>query len=369
MGQVFQRSYKAKDGTIRTCETWTIRYFRRGRAQQEHGFTTKGAAQATLKIREGDVARGVPISAAAVRTTFDDAAADVINDFKVNGKRSLDTIERRIRLHLTPCFGGRRLSDISASDVRAFIAARQQEGAANGTINRDLQILKRCFSLAIKAHKIYGRPDMRMLREAAPRAGFFDRAAVDRVCAHLPAVLADVVRFAFITGWRIPSEVLRLEWRHVDFAAGVVRLDANMTKTGEARTFPLSADLRRLLTARDIAREALRATGTIVPWVFWRGTPPAPIRDCTTAFRSACAAAGCPGRIPHDLRRSGVRTLVRAGIPERVCMALTGHKTRSVFERYNIVSESDLVEAARKLDRDSFGTVGASSGWVKGQNR
>lgn len=77
---------------------------------------------------------------------------------------------------------------------------------------------------------------------------------------------------------------------------------------------------------------------------------PYPIISLNKAWQAACRSAGCPGRIPHDLRRTAVRNLVRAGISERVAMQMTGHKTRSVFERYNITSAGDLRDAARLLD-------------------
>ena len=152
--------------------------------------------------------------------------------------------------------------------------------------------------------------------------------------------------------------VLPLEWRRVDFAAGKVRLDPGTTKNGESRVFPMTTHLRRLLEKQHTEHEALKKAGQIEPWMFWRmvaegrGGPkkPQPIMAFGKSWQGACLAAGCPGRIPHDLRRTAVRNLVRAGIPERVAMQVTGHKTRSIFEHYSIVSDGDLRDAARKLD-------------------
>ena len=173
--------------------------------------------------------------------------------------------------------------------------------------------------------------------------------------------LPDVIRKFptwYITGWRIKSEVLPLEWRQVDFASGEIRLDPGTTKNGDGRVVYMTAELRTLLKAREVERDRLKKTGVIVPWVFFREIAegrggekkPRRIGSFTKAWKSACAQAGCPGRIPHDLRRTAIRNLVRAGIPERVAMRMTGHKTASVFQRYNIVSDGDLREAARKLD-------------------
>ena len=144
----------------------------------------------------------------------------------------------------------------------------------------------------------------------------------------------------------------------VDFAASEVKLNAGTTKNGQPRTFPMTADLRRLLEGQDRERERLKKAGHIFPCVFFRevaserggNKKPRPILTIRKAWAQACNAAGCPGRIPHDLRRSAVRNFVRAGLSEHVAMKLSGHLTSSVFRRYDIVSEADLFNAARKLD-------------------
>jgi integrase len=109
-----------------------------------------------------------------------------------------------------------------------------------------------------------------------------------------------------------------------------------------SRVFPfgISPELSEVFEGQWKKRIELQKTGVICPWVFHRnGTP---IRDYYNSWENACKAAGVPGRIPHDFRRTAVRNLERAGVPRSVGMKLTGHKTESVYRRYAIVSERDL---------------------------
>ena len=187
-----------------------------------------------------------------------------------------------------------------------------------------------------------------MLAESNVRTGFFDREQFDSAIAHLPEALRPMVTFAYITGWRIPSEVLTLQWRQVDLDAGTVRLDRGTTKSGEGRVIHMTADLRTLLESQRAITDAYqKEREKICPWVFHPHGQQ--IHDFRNAWQTACRLAGCPGRIPHDLRRTAVRNFVRAGVSEHVAMKLSGHRTANVFRRYDIVSDSDLVDAAEKL--------------------
>jgi len=196
------------------------------------------------------------------------------------------------------------------------------------------------------------------------RTGFFEVADLEAVLAKLPPDVRPAVEFAYLTGWRLRSEVLPLMWRQVDFRAGIVRLEPNTTKNDEGRAFPFDAlpRLEELLAEQRAHTEAVeRAAGPIIPHVCHRGGKP--IADIRGAWQSACVAAGLgrwkdpkrregySGMIPHDLRRSAVRNLERAGAPRSVAMKLVGHKTEAIYRRYAIVAEADLREGADKLAR------------------
>jgi integrase len=338
-------------GQIRKRGTfYQIRYYRNGqRIEESTGFTKYDEARTLLKDREGDISKGIPITATSTRLTYDDAVKDVIADYTVNGKKSKGHVERRSKRHLEPVFGGRTLASITAADVRAFAAERMKADAAPAEINRELAILRRAFRLASEADKYHGRiPKIRLLQERNVRQGFVDDTMIAAILEKLPEALRPLVTFAYVTGWRVQSEVLPLEWRHVDRKAGEVRLEPGTTKNQAGRVFPFTDTLRALLGELWAEHEGLTKAGTICPYVFHRNGRR--IKNLRKSWEDACTAAGHPGKLLHDLRRSAVRNMERAGLSRSVAMQLTGHKTEAVYRRYAITSEADLREGVERLN-------------------
>lgn len=355
MGCLYKRKQKLADGTYRELPTIWLKYYQGGRAVRESTGTTKETvARRMLRTREGDVEHGIPIVPQMGKITFDDAATDLLNDYTVNGRKTHDDAKRRIELHLKLTFKGKRLISITTADIRAYVVARQHAGAKPATINRELSALKRMFTLAVQAGKLHAKPHIPMLQEDNVRRGFFEPAQFDAVRAHLPAEIRPVVTFAYLTGWRLRSEILGLEWRQVDWTGRVVRLDPGTTKNREGRSFPFTAALETLLKDQKAEHDRLKAKGRIVALVFHRDGER--IRTFRGAWKTACTAAGVPGRILHDFRRTAVRNLERAGVPRSAAMAMVGHKTEAIYRRYAIVDAGALRDAAAKID-GAAGTI------------
>jgi integrase len=212
---------------------------------------------------------------------------------------------------------------------------------AAASVNRETSGLSRMFRLALELGRLEAMPRFpQRLEENPPRQGFFEHDEYLRVRSHLPPSFQDVLDFAHYSGWR-RREVTELSWNEVDLHGGVVRLAPARSKTKVSRVLPISTPLRQVLNRR-VKR---KRKGDIR--VFKRDG--VTVRQWKIVWRDACRKAGVPGRLFHDCRRTAARNLIRAGIPERVAMLLTGHKTRCVFDRYNIVNERELATAGERL--------------------
>jgi integrase len=220
-----------------------------------------------------------------------------------------------------------------------------------------------------------------MLRENNTREGFIEREDYLALKAALPSHLRPILTTAYFTGMRL-GEILSLKWSQADLNRRLIRLEPSDTKNNTARTIYLAEELYQALAELKALRDWRWPD---VELVFLRDGQP--IKGFKKAWQTACVAVGLgkkeertakrdkkgrmrkeyryEGLLFHDIRRSAIRNLVRAGVPERVAMRISGHKTRSVFDRYNIVSESDLEQAARSLD-DYHALPGTKMGTIQG---
>ncbi len=241
---------------------------------------------------------------------------------------------------------GWRALEITFRAIETYITKRRADEKSNATINRELELLRRALRLAHGRQLLPSIPKIRVLTENNTRQGFFERPDLEAVVAALPAYLQDFTRFAYLTGWR-KGEIISLRWTDVDRDAGAIRLRPEAAKTGRGRTVMLEGDLAELIDRRWQAR-LLEKNGDVrvASLVFHRKGDA--VGDFRKAWATACQAGGVPDKLFHDLRRTAARNMVRAGGPERVAMAVTGHLTRSMFDRYNIVSEDDLRMATQK---------------------
>ena len=289
---------------------------------------------------------------------FEELAEDFLNDYRANNRKSLIWAKRRLEQHLTPFFGGLRAVDITTDQVRAYTDKRQQQGASNGSINRELAALKRILNLAaaMTPPKVVRVPYIPMLKESNVRKGFFEHGEYLALQRELPKHLKAVLTFGYYTGAR-QGEILGLKWGQVDLQARTVHLEPGSTKNDQPRTIPLTGELREALEMQKAIRDR---SFPECDYVFSRAGKR--IGSFHVAWKSACKRAGVTGKLFHDLRRTAVRNMVRAGVQERVAMAISGHKTRSVFDRYNIVAERDLHEAARRLEIYLRDLAGDNSG-------
>lgn len=351
------------------------------------------------KTRIGDIAHGKPVSSKPSTVLFEEIAADLYNEYVLNGYSSAPDLETRLRLHVLPYFGRRKVAQISTALLKAYRIARMEQGATVATINRELEAMRAAYYLAKECTppKALWIPTFPIVKENNVRQGFFEHDALEAICRHLPKHLVPVARFGYITGWR-HQEVMTRQWRHVTLAG--VSVDPGKTKNRQGRTFPMVATLKELL---DSIRPKRFFPNDLI---FTNGGKP--IVRFDKAWATACQKAGLPVRyVPkraiakktlppllteeggkkaafhgnqftggelapvlykrgkkkgqpvlvlraavyfHDFRRTAYRNLVWAGIPEKQARLAVGWMDIKTADRYNVPSKSDMDVIRERFD-------------------
>jgi integrase len=247
---------------------------------------------------------------------------------------------------LLPYFGAMKAHCVSSAAIRGYVEHRKEQKAANGTINRELSVLSSAFTLGYEEtpRRVSHKLSFTRLPESRPRQGFVEQKQYDALAKNCTELyMRAMLALAYSFGFR-KAELLSLKVSDVDLLSGTVRL--RTSKNGEPRQVNLTRDTKQLLASCCAGKEPGDAVFTRTEQSGKRVA----VADFRGTWDAVTKAAGCEGLLFHDLRRSAVRNMVRAGIPEVVCMRISGHKTRAVFDRYNIVSERDLADAAKKLE-------------------
>jgi integrase len=232
-------------------------------------------------------------------------------------------------------FPFRRVVDIDKDAIEQYQTARLKAGAAPSTINREVVYLKLGF-------KLLGLPvpTVGLLAEDNARQGFLRIPEFNSLLAEIPdAHVRDIIEFLYNSGWR-SSEPKAMQWNWLDLDSWTVRLPAEYSKNKKPRTLPLEGSLKEIIKRRITLRDSAS------PFVFHRKGKP--IKSFRKAFKAAAKAVGFPGLVPHDMRRSAIRNFRKAGLSESDGMKLSGHKTRAVYDRYDIISDEDSRQAMRR---------------------
>ncbi len=325
-------------------KTWWIKFYRDGGPFYDCAKTeSRDKARDLLKQRlaEKDTAR-------LAHTTVGDFLDDLLEFYRVHNPRSVrDFAQPAVESALRPYFGKYRIPQITTARLQSYQAKRKRDGRANATVNREMALMRRAFNLGKRATpaKVSVVPHFPMLPENHVRKGFLEKDAYLKLLGELRSELKGLLVVGYHVGCRA-GELLRLRWDQVDLAAGRISLYAGETKNDEGRQLPIYGDM--LATLRAL-RDDRDASFPRCKWVFHRNGRQ--IKRFSVSWDKACERAGVPELLFHDLRRSAVRNMVRAGVPERVAMAISGHKTRAIFDRYNIVDDKDLTEAGDRLTR------------------
>ena len=312
---------KRPRGTGRIYERgsyWWIKYHRNGKPYWESSKSKdRSDAEKLLKSRLGEIADDRFVGTAPGKVTIGMLLDLVAEDYQTTGKRSIDDLRWRVEKHLRPHFDKIKAVQFGSLQIKRYIDNRRKQSAAYATINRELAILQRGFSLALATDPplITRAPHFPKLHVDNARAGFLEHSQYIALRQALPDQLKCLLVMGYHVGCRL-GEMRKLKWDQVDLKTKEIRLTSKQTKGKRGRVIPIWGEMAHWLEIQYEMR------GDCQNVFHWHGKP---IGAHVKGWRTACRSAGVPNLLPHDLRRSAVRNMERAGIPRKLAMEISGY--------------------------------------------
>jgi integrase len=285
------------------------------------------------------------IVAATAKTKIGDLFRLIEADYRMAGKKSLDDVQSRWRLHLKDHFGNIYASELSTDQINAYILRRQRQGASGGSVNRETSVIRRMMHLGERTTPplVRGVPHFEKVKESDARTGFLEQHEYDKLRLHAHALwLRGLIATYYTFGFR-RAELLNLCVRQVNLSDSTINLPAGATKNSRARTLVMTAEVRSLVAALIHGK-------TANDFVFTHDDG-SQVTDFRGAWKKMFADAGVEIRKLHDMRRSAVRNAIRRGVDRDTAKKMSGHLTDDVFSRYNIQAVDDLRDAAEKIEQ------------------
>jgi len=290
-----------------------------------------------LRRKQGRLASGEMIAPDRVRVR--DLLQLLLEDYDVRGVAQAYIAALKVKSILNPKLGDIKAAKLTTEQIKDYIRDRQKS-VKPSTVNRELGMLHRAYQLGYQHEPplVSRVPRFPKLQEGEPRKGFLKPELYRKLLVELPEDL----RLLFVVGYHVglrKGALLRIKWEQVDLKASCIWMEGKKAnRKPEPVAVPIYGDMTQFITTQPRHSDFLFARGS------------KPIKDFHESWRLACARAGVPGLLFHDLRRTAVRNLRRAGVAESVIMKITGHRTRGVFERYNITDQTDTQEAGRMAE-------------------
>jgi integrase len=344
-GSVFQQRYKDRHGKTRHTKVWYLKYYVPGNPKPKvESAETESRAEAVRILRNRMAALPTlrKVKTQPELVTMNQLFDDLITDHRLHNRKSLHTLVSQVDTHLRPALGDLKAQELTSLTIRDYTVKRTAERAANSSINRELSLARRAMKLGARQEPplVTSVPHFDMLPVDNAREGTLPSERYEEYKNDLP----DYARIAFVIGYHTGArkgEILSILRDKIDRAQGRIMLPGRTTKNGRPRFLPIYGDM-----VPEIER-ALQATeGSDCPYlVQHKGKR---IKFFDGAWENVASE---DETLFHDLRRTALTNMIEAGLSEKEAMEISGHKTRSVFDRYHIVSGERMQENAAKLEK------------------